>query len=86
MSTTTERAATNGPRPLTPYSPPRPPRRHRDTDTGDYWAGVALLLGILVTVLGFVAVWMGFSAHDARAPLSMMSVTSTLVLLMALRN
>jgi hypothetical protein len=57
MSTTTERAATDGPRPLTPYSPPRPPRRHRDTDTGGYWAGVALLLGILVTVLGFVAAW-----------------------------
>ena len=27
---------------------------------------MALILGLLVPVLGFVAVWMGFSAHDAR--------------------
>src|SRR5262249_24538848 len=31
-----------------------------------YWAAFSLLLGMLVVVLGFVAVWMGFSAHDAR--------------------
>ena len=28
--------------------------------------GFSLLLGMLVVVLGFVAVWMGLSAHDAR--------------------
>src|SRR5262249_2289360 len=43
--------------------PPRPPRRQSD---GGYWAAVSLLLGILVAVLGAVAIWMGFSAHDAR--------------------
>jgi nitrite reductase (NO-forming) len=49
------------------YSPPpRPPRRQRSSDNSGYWAGVALLLGLLAVVLGFVAVWMGFSAHDAR--------------------
>jgi nitrite reductase (NO-forming) len=46
--------------------PPPPPRRTRKTDNGGYWAAFALLLGMLVVVLGFVAVWMGFSAHDAR--------------------
>jgi len=36
------------------------------SDNGGYWAAMALILGLLVPVLGFVAVWMGFSAHDAR--------------------
>src|SRR5262249_12399902 len=61
MSTTLERAPVNGSAQLPP--PPRPPRRQSD---GGYWAAVSLLLGILVTVLGAVAIWMGFSAHDAR--------------------
>jgi nitrite reductase (NO-forming) len=62
MSTTLERARVNGSAQLPP--PPRPPRRQSD---GGYWAAVSLLLGILVTVLGAVAIWMGFSAHDARS-------------------
>jgi nitrite reductase (NO-forming) len=41
-------------------------RRQRGSDNGGYWAALALVLGLLVPVLGFVAIWMGFSAHDAR--------------------
>jgi nitrite reductase (NO-forming) len=63
MPTTLERPQTNGKTSWTP------PPRHRSSGSGDnggYWAAFALLLGMLVVVLGFVAVWMGFSAHDAR--------------------
>jgi copper-containing nitrite reductase len=67
MPETAERTRTNGARPLTPYSPPRPPRQRRSSsDNSGYWAAFSLLLGMLVVVLGTVAVWMGFSAHDAR--------------------
>ena len=41
-------------------------RDQRGSDNGGYWAALALILGLLVPVLGFVAVWMGFSAHEAR--------------------
>jgi nitrite reductase (NO-forming) len=41
-------------------------RPNRSTGNGGYWAALALVLGLLVPVLGFVAIWMGFSAHDAR--------------------
>jgi nitrite reductase (NO-forming) len=67
MPSTVERPQTDGATPRPVYSPPpRPPLRQRSSDNSGYWAGVALLLGLLVVVLGFVAVWMGFSAHDAR--------------------
>jgi nitrite reductase (NO-forming) len=67
MPPTIERAQTNGAQQLSSYRPPpRPPRRQRPSDNSGYWAAVALLLGMLVAVLGFVAVWMGLSAHDAR--------------------
>ncbi len=36
------------------------------SENGGYWAAFSLLLGMLVVVLGSVAVWMGFSAHSAR--------------------
>jgi nitrite reductase (NO-forming) len=62
MSATIERPRTNGARPTLP-PPPRRPVQH---DSGGYWAAFALLLGLLVGVLGFIAVWMGVSAHDAR--------------------
>lgn len=65
MPATVERTQANGTEPITP-SPPRPPRRQRASDNSGYWAAFSLLLGMLVVVLGFVAVWMGFSAHDAR--------------------
>jgi nitrite reductase (NO-forming) len=65
MPATGERTQTNGtPRNYSP--PPLPPRRQRSDDNSGYWAAFSLLLGMLVVVLGFVAVWMGFSAHDAR--------------------
>jgi hypothetical protein len=61
MPPTIERAQTNGAQQLSSYRPPpRPPRRQRPSDNSGYWAAVALLLGMLVAVLGFVAVWMGF--------------------------
>src|SRR5215475_3312371 len=65
MPSTLEQPRTNG-RPE--YSPPPPPprRTQRKDDNSGYWAAFSLLLGMLVVVLGFVAVWMGFSAHDAR--------------------
>ena len=65
MPLTSERVQTNGARPASSSLPP-PPRRPRASDTGGYWAAFALLLGMLVVVIGFVAVWMGLSAHDAR--------------------
>src|SRR5919198_2382860 len=66
MPTTQERQRTNGGRPAA-YTPPAPPpRRPRQSDNSGYWAAFSLLLGMLVVVLGSVAVWMGFSAHDAR--------------------
>src|SRR5919201_1944686 len=61
MPTTLERPRTNG-----AVRPSPPPRRPATNDSGGYWAAFALLLGLLVGVLGFVAVWMGISAHDAR--------------------
>jgi nitrite reductase (NO-forming) len=64
MPQTAERTQTNGAQPNSP--PPPPPRRRRQSDNSGYWAAFSLLLGMLVVVLGFVAVWMGFSAHDAR--------------------
>ena len=45
---------------------PRKARQEASSDNGGYWAAFSLLLGLLVPVLGFVAIWMGFSAHDAR--------------------
>jgi nitrite reductase (NO-forming) len=62
MATTLERARVNGTAQLPP--PPRPPRRQQSD--GGWWAAVSLLLGMLVAVLGAVAIWLGFSAHDAR--------------------
>ena len=65
MPATIETQRSNGTKPA--YTSPSPPRRARSSnDNSGYWAGVALLLGMLVVVLGSVAVWMGFSAHDAR--------------------
>jgi nitrite reductase (NO-forming) len=65
MPRTAERTqSANGAQPYSP--PPPPPRRRRESDNSGYWAAFSLLLGMLVVVLGFVAVWMGFSAHDAR--------------------
>jgi nitrite reductase (NO-forming) len=65
MPATLERRPTNGTR--STYSPPPPPpRRQRSGDNSGYWAAFSLLLGMLVVVIGTVAVWMGFSAHDAR--------------------
>jgi nitrite reductase (NO-forming) len=63
MSTTLDQPRVNG---RTGAQPPssRPPRR--DSDNSGYWAAFALLLGFLVVVLGFIAVWMGVWAHDAR--------------------
>jgi nitrite reductase (NO-forming) len=67
MPTTIERRQSDGVIPAPVSSPPpSPPRRRRDSDNSGYWAAFSLLLGLLVVVLGFVAVWMGFSAHDAR--------------------
>src|SRR4051812_34559024 len=67
MPETIQRTPTNGVQPAKRHvPPPTPPRRPRSSDKGGYWAAFALLLGMLVVVLGFVAVWMGFSAHDAR--------------------
>jgi nitrite reductase (NO-forming) len=64
MPTTVERTQTNG-RPRSTL-PPRPPRQAPRSDNSGYWAAFALLLGMLVVVIGTVAIWMGFSAHDAR--------------------
>jgi len=63
MPTTHERSRTNG---TTSYQPPQRPRTTAATDNSGYWAAFALLLGLLVVVVGSVAVWMGFSARDAR--------------------
>jgi hypothetical protein len=63
MPATIERPRTNGARPTLPPPPRRPVKR----DSGGYWAAFALLLGLLVGVLGFIAVWMGVSAHGARS-------------------
>ncbi len=65
MPATRERLQANGARPELEYTePPRSPRRQ--TDNSGYWAAFSLLLGMLVVALGTVAVWMGFSAHNAR--------------------
>jgi len=68
MPATRERQGVNGNQRLSGehHSPPPKVRHQRATDNGGYWAALALLLGLLVPVLGFVAIWMGFSAHDAR--------------------
>jgi nitrite reductase (NO-forming) len=67
MPSTVERTPANGTQPLGSYSPPpSPPRRPRKDDNSGYWAAFSLLLGMLVVVIGTVAIWMGFSAHDAR--------------------
>jgi nitrite reductase (NO-forming) len=66
MPKTLERPDVNGKSARSHWSPPPPRRSTGATDNGGYWAAFALLLGMLVVVLGFVAVWMGFSAHDAR--------------------
>jgi len=68
MSATLGRSRANGTVQQTPsqHIPPPPRRPSSKSDNGGYWAAVALLLGLLVPVLGFVAIWMGFSAHDAR--------------------
>jgi nitrite reductase (NO-forming) len=66
MPATVDRPRSNGATPTSTSSPPRPPlRSERRTDNGGYWAAFSLLLGMLVVALGTVAVWMGFSAHDA---------------------
>jgi len=78
MPTTLERAQTNGsPGPAGQSIPPAPPRPARRTDNGGYWAAFALLLGFLVAVFGFVAVWMGVSAHDARKDASKAAKAAT---------
>src|SRR5689334_4009654 len=65
MPTTLEQPRANGQPTHSP--PPPPPRRtQRKDDNSGYWAAFSILLGMLVVVLGFVAVWMGFSARDAR--------------------
>jgi nitrite reductase (NO-forming) len=67
MPATRERLQTNGAKPAVTHSAPRPPRSpRRQTDNSGYWAAFSLLLGMLVVALGTVAIWMGFSAHDAR--------------------
>ncbi len=67
MPSTVERTPANGTQTLGSHSPPPPPpRRPRKDDNSGYWAAFSLLLGMLVVVIGTVAVWMGFSAHDAR--------------------
>jgi nitrite reductase (NO-forming) len=67
MPATRDRLQTNGARPAATYSTPPPPRSpRRQTDNSGYWAAFSLLLGMLLVVLGAVAIWMGFSAHDAR--------------------
>src|SRR6478736_691026 len=68
MPATRERQGVNGDTPLSEerHSPPPKARDQRGSDNGGYFAALALVLGLLVPVLGFVAVWMGFSAHDAR--------------------
>ncbi len=67
MPTTRERPHADGNTQLAAehYSPPTL-RSKGTSDDGGYWAALALILGLLVPVLGFVAIWMGFSAHDAR--------------------
>jgi nitrite reductase (NO-forming) len=67
MSATVQRPLSNGTEPLSTYPPPPPPpRRPRKDDNSGYWAAFSLLLGMLVVAIGTVAIWMGFSAHDAR--------------------
>jgi nitrite reductase (NO-forming) len=66
MTSTVEQPRTNGARRASSPPPPPPRRSPRKDDNSGYWAAFSLLLGMLVVVLGFVAVWMGFSAHDAR--------------------
>ena len=67
MQGTLERERANGAPQTISFQTPPPPRgsRRRDDNSG-YWAAFSLLLGMLVVVLGSIAVWMGFSAHDAR--------------------
>src|SRR6476659_6156173 len=70
MSVTRERRGVNGNTQLSgEHDNDNLPRKRRPQPVGDnggYWAALALVLGLLVPVLGFVAIWMGFSAHDAR--------------------
>src|SRR6266511_5495235 len=67
MPATRERLQSNSAKPAVTYSAPPPPRSpRRQSDNSGYWAAFSLLLGMLVVVLGTVAIWMGFSAHDAR--------------------
>jgi nitrite reductase (NO-forming) len=60
---TEERPRTNG---VAESPPTYRPKAASPSDNSGYWAAFSLLLGLLVAVLGFVAVWMGVSAHDAR--------------------
>jgi nitrite reductase (NO-forming) len=66
MPATIEHSQGNGATRPAYSPPPRPPRRPRQEDNSGYWAAFSLLLGMLVVVIGTVAIWMGFSAHDAR--------------------
>jgi nitrite reductase (NO-forming) len=66
MPATTERPQSDGSSRPAYTPPPRPPRRPRQDDNSGYWAAFSLLLGMLVVVIGTVAIWIGFSAHDAR--------------------
>ena len=68
MPATRERQGVNGNTQLSGEHHNLPPKalRKQPSDNGGYWAALALTLGLLVPVLGFVAIWMGFSAHDAR--------------------
>jgi nitrite reductase (NO-forming) len=67
MPATRERLPTNSAKPAATYTaPPTPRSPRRQTDNSGYWAAFSLLLGMLVVALGTVAIWMGFSAHDAR--------------------
>ena len=63
MSAIQERPRTNG---ATQLPPTGPPPRRPSTDMSGYWAAFALILGLLVPVLGGIAIWMGVSAHNAR--------------------
>jgi nitrite reductase (NO-forming) len=67
MPATRERLQTNGAQPTASHPVPPPPRSpRRQSENSGYWAAFSLLLGMLVVALGTVAIWMGFSAHDAR--------------------
>jgi hypothetical protein len=58
MPATHERQDVNGKAQLAAehHNPPPKARLTRSSDNGGYWAALALVLGLLVPVLGFVAI------------------------------